>query len=225
MKFCVLHSIRRSRISINTRSIAFISSTSNRFSYIDADTDRYAHLLHKCANIKSLAEGKQIHTHLIKTALQQDIFLGNHAINMYSKCGVMEDACKLFDKMHQPNVLSWNTMISGYVSMASLEDAEQLFDKMPERDLVSWNAMLAGYSRHGHGDKAWRLFYQMKLAGTTPDQFTYSTVLSSCANSPPFEEGKQIHSQVIQTGFESNVYGLPDVEEFKTHADCSTKCL
>jgi len=35
-------------------------------------------------------------------------------IYMYVKCGSIEKACKLFDKMHYLDIISWTTMITIY---------------------------------------------------------------------------------------------------------------
>ena len=33
---------------------------------------------------------------------------------MYSKCGCLEDACKVFDQVPERNTISWNAMLLGY---------------------------------------------------------------------------------------------------------------
>ena len=79
---------------------------------------------------------------------REDIFIGNHLLYMYSKCGSISDARQLFDRMPARNVCSSNMMIAGYAKRRRMQDALKLFDEMPERDVVSWNAIIAGYALH-----------------------------------------------------------------------------
>ncbi|KAL9668394.1 hypothetical protein QQ045_002775 [Rhodiola kirilowii] len=62
------------------------------------------------------------------------------------KMGVMEDACKVFDKSKEGgrevraldgSVVLWNVMVGGYVRVGEFEAARELFDRMPERSVVS----------------------------------------------------------------------------------------
>eukprot|EP01018_Ginkgo_biloba_P034481 Gb_05488 [translate_table: standard] len=175
----------------------------------------HAYLLQGCVNMKALAEGKMVHSHMIKSGLEPDIFVENNLVNMYAKCGSVVDARQVFDKMTTRNVFSWNTMITGCAKYGSIEVARHLFDIMPERDLVSWNAMIAGYAQHGNGDEALTYFLRMLSSGMKPDRITFTSVLSVCARFVPLEQekralstlehGKQVHTHIITTGFESNV--------------------
>ena len=44
-------------------------------------------------------------------------------INMYSKCGKIDVARKIFEGMHHKNVVSWNAMISGFALRGLGEEA------------------------------------------------------------------------------------------------------
>lgn len=56
----------------------------------------------------SLEHGKEVHGSIIRSEVQSDVFVGNVPIDMYVKCGRIEDASKVFDKMPDQNLFSWN---------------------------------------------------------------------------------------------------------------------
>jgi pentatricopeptide repeat protein len=51
-------------------------------------------------------------------------------IDMYAKCGSIEKARELFDKMHQRDVVSWTAMIAGYAMHGCGKEALKLFEQM-----------------------------------------------------------------------------------------------
>jgi pentatricopeptide repeat protein len=71
----------------------------------------YVCLLKPC---RDLAIGRRIHAHIIKTKYKLDIILVNSLLNMYSKCGSIDDARSIFDNIESKDIISWNAMISGY---------------------------------------------------------------------------------------------------------------
>ncbi|XP_057864214.2 pentatricopeptide repeat-containing protein At2g13600 [Cryptomeria japonica] len=103
-----------------------------------ANPKTYCSLLQKCAALKALAEGKNVHTHVIKTGLNHDVYLVNHLIHMYIKCGVLEDARHVFDKMLKRSVVSFTNMIAGYSQNGDAEEALNLFHQM-QREGISGN--------------------------------------------------------------------------------------
>jgi pentatricopeptide repeat protein len=40
-----------------------------------------------------------VHDQIIQSALESAVFVGNSLVNMYAKCGSIEDAWRVFDKM------------------------------------------------------------------------------------------------------------------------------
>ncbi len=98
-----------------------------------------------------------------------------------------------------PTVMVHNKLINLYSKHGQLEKARRQFDQMTERDVVSWTAMLAAYTQHGHGKEALRLFKEMKAQGIRPDNVTFVSALTACANVGDLEEGKALHAELLNT--------------------------
>ncbi|XP_077218681.1 putative pentatricopeptide repeat-containing protein At3g25970 [Tasmannia lanceolata] len=123
----------------------------------------FSSLMHSCANLAAVEEGKQIHAQIIKSNsnLESDPFVASGLIDMYAKCGCITEARKLFDKM-------------------------------PKQDLASWNAMITGLAQHGFSEKAIETFQELlNHSNVEPNHITYLCVLSACRHGGLVEEGYQ----------------------------------
>ncbi|RWV93770.1 hypothetical protein GW17_00043748 [Ensete ventricosum] len=145
-----------------------------------------------CSDTLALKEGHQIHSTATKVGFEGDNIVGSSLMEMYAKCGVVQDARQLFDQLPSKDVVSWTSMVSGYASCGRIDDAEKLFDEMPERNVVSWNAMLAGYVQFFCWDKALDLFCRMRET-IEVDLVTLGLVLNGCAGMSDLDRGKQVH--------------------------------
>ncbi|KAJ4962123.1 hypothetical protein NE237_022033 [Protea cynaroides] len=90
----------------------------------------FASVLQACATMEALVLGKQTHGHVLKVGLDFDIFVRNALMDVYAKCGMMEDSMKLFVESPQRNDVTWNTLIVGYVHLEYGEEALRLFSEM-----------------------------------------------------------------------------------------------
>ncbi|KAL5972342.1 hypothetical protein ACLOJK_041595 [Asimina triloba] len=97
---------------------------------IEPDHEIYNRLLKKCTQMGRLKEGKIIHTHLQKSKFRNDLFILNAVINMYGKCGSLDDAQKTFDEMPLKDMVTWTALITGYAQNDRGEEALQLFPQM-----------------------------------------------------------------------------------------------
>eukprot|EP01018_Ginkgo_biloba_P024552 Gb_02603 [translate_table: standard] len=84
-----------------------------------------------------------------------------------------------------------SALVDMYAKCGSIKDARLVFDEMPERNVVSWNGMIAGYDQNGDSDEALKLLHKMRMEDLRPDQFTFATIVSACANLSALEQGKQ----------------------------------
>ncbi|KAK9663945.1 hypothetical protein RND81_14G008500 [Saponaria officinalis] len=82
-----------------------------------------------------------------------------------------------------------------------LELSVQLFKELDKWDSEVCNSLISSYASHDIGENALQLLVQMSRANIRPTEFTLSSVLSSISGIPA-EQGTQIHSLVVKSGFE-----------------------
>eukprot|EP01018_Ginkgo_biloba_P037437 Gb_29877 [translate_table: standard] len=92
-------------------------------------------LLTACASLSALKEGKDIHDDIVRAGLESDAFVSAALVHMYGKCGSIENARYVFDKMSVRDVVSWNTMIAGYSQNGFANEALTLFNRMQLADM------------------------------------------------------------------------------------------
>ncbi|KAF5939682.1 hypothetical protein HYC85_023941 [Camellia sinensis] len=66
----------------------------------------YVPLLQECIDRNSVSEAQVIHGHIVKTCTHEDLFLMTFLVNVYAKCGAMENARKVFDNLPKSNVVT-----------------------------------------------------------------------------------------------------------------------
>ncbi|KAJ4953754.1 hypothetical protein NE237_030586 [Protea cynaroides] len=97
---------------------------------VRADPHTFSALLTSCGNSKLLEEGKKVHDFLLRSPFKGDVQLSNKVMEMYSRCGSMVDARRVFDHTPARNMDSWHLMINGYATNGQGDDGLQLFEQM-----------------------------------------------------------------------------------------------
>ncbi|KAF7819989.1 pentatricopeptide repeat-containing protein [Senna tora] len=87
-------------------------------------------LLNACAILSAYEQGKQLHVHALKFGFMSDIFASNSLVNMYAKCGSIEDAGRAFSEIPKRGIVSWSAMIGGLAQHGHGKEALQLFSQM-----------------------------------------------------------------------------------------------
>ncbi|KAI3711605.1 hypothetical protein L1987_70144 [Smallanthus sonchifolius] len=166
------------------------------------DAVSLVNILPAFASARASLQGKEAHAYAVTTQLIQDLFVGNAIVDMYAKCGLMDDAQKVFERMEVKDVVSWNAMVTGHSQTGRFEDALGLFEKMRgekvELNVVTWSAVIAGYAQRGHGYESLDVFRQMLVSGSEPNVVTLVSLLSGCACAGTLLQGKEIHCYAIK---------------------------
>ncbi|CAK9164518.1 unnamed protein product [Ilex paraguariensis] len=165
--------------------------------------DRYTYpfVIRSCGGLLCVDLGKQIHGHACKFGLKSSTVIENSLLDMYVKCGTLNDGHKLFDEMSERDVIAWNSLISGHIKVGQMRRARAIFEEMPNKTIVSWTAMISGYTRIGCYADALDVFWKMQMVGVKPDWISLTTVLSACAQLGALEVGKWIHFYADKNGF------------------------
>ncbi|KAK8918398.1 Pentatricopeptide repeat-containing protein [Platanthera zijinensis] len=132
------------------------------------------------AKLALLDLGKQIHCKLLRLGFENDAFVKNSMINMYSKCGEVETSLIIFsDRVQSPNLSqlspSFITLIAGYVHKGFIEEALALFSRMLNE-------------------------------GAPADAFTLTSIAAACADAGIFQQGRQIHACIEKLGHGVDVF-------------------
>ncbi|CAN6448316.1 unnamed protein product [Victoria cruziana] len=122
-------------------------------------------VLAACADIGALDLGKRIHDYAKENSFHQNVRVCNTLIDMYTKCGCMEEAKKVFDEMPERTVVSWSAMIMGLAINGLNEKALSLFSKMQKRGVrpnaVTFIGLLHACSHMGMVGEGRRFFESM----------------------------------------------------------------
>ncbi|XP_054812712.1 pentatricopeptide repeat-containing protein At4g16835, mitochondrial-like [Prosopis cineraria] len=130
-----------------------------------ANASSLSSVLLGCSTLSSLQLGKQVHQLICKSPLVSDTTVGTSLISMYSKCGDLNDAWKLFVQISPKDIVTWNAMISGYAQHGAGEKALHLFDEMKRGginpDWITFIAVLLACNHAGLVDLGIHYFESM----------------------------------------------------------------
>ncbi|XP_020588856.1 pentatricopeptide repeat-containing protein At4g14820-like [Phalaenopsis equestris] len=99
------------------------------------DSNTLVGALTTCAKIGALNIGRRIHSLVLTRGFDMDSYLASSLITMYSKCGALDHAHKLFDWIPERNTVCWTAMISGYAQSNQFLKSIKLFRKMQAEKL------------------------------------------------------------------------------------------
>ena len=154
-------------------------------------------LLNACANLSAYEQGKQIHVHIIKFGFMSDIFAGNSLVNMYAKCGSIDDAGRSFSKIAERGLVSWSAMIGGLAQHGHGEEALKMFNQMLEEGVqpnhITLVSVLCACNHAGLVTEAKKYFESMKdTLGIAPTQEHYACMIGLLGRAGKLDEAMEL---------------------------------
>ncbi|XP_004306045.1 PREDICTED: pentatricopeptide repeat-containing protein At3g49170, chloroplastic [Fragaria vesca subsp. vesca] len=132
---------------------------------LGASAFTFASLLSGAASLCAVDKGEQIHSRIIKSGFESNQSICNALVSMYSRCGNINAAFQVFNKMEDWNVISWTSMITGFAKHGYAARAVGLFDQMLEAGLkpneITYIAVLSACSHAGLISEGWKHFKEM----------------------------------------------------------------
>ncbi|KAL3834556.1 hypothetical protein ACJIZ3_009292 [Penstemon smallii] len=175
------------------------------------DSITFPFLLKECSKRVDGMTGRSIHAHVVMFGYEGDVYVQNALISLYSECGVLMDARKMFDEMSNRDVVSWNSIIVGCLRGGELDIALGLFQEMNERrNIITWNSVITGLVQGGRAKEALEVFHEMQVSNNNknmvrPDKITVANALSACASLGAIDHGRWVHSYLERSGIECDM--------------------
>lgn len=132
--------------------------------------------LKACAGLKALDFGKAIHGFSKKSGHLGGNFIGSALVEMYAKCGEMDESMRVFEEYSEPDAVLWTTIITGFEKNGQSMEALEFFARM---------AM---------------------AKGGLIDSVTLVSVLSACAQLLNLKAGRSVHGYMIRFGLQSSLF-------------------
>lgn len=118
-----------------------------------------------CAHLGALDKAKWIHIYADRNGFGGALPVGNALIDMYAKCGSLERAREVFEKMRRKNVISWTSMINASAMHGDAVNALGLFNRMKDENVepngVTFVGVLYACSHAGFVDEGRKFFASM----------------------------------------------------------------
>lgn len=173
------------------------------------DNVAFVSILQACGSIGAVQEGKRIHTQLIRLGLEGDLCIGSSLIHMYSKCGGLVEAKRVFDKVPTRSVVTWTAMIDCYGQHNKGQVAVQCFEDMLEEgvepDATTFICLLNACSHIGLVSEGQQYLKAMKKThGIVPSIEHYNCLVDLLSRSGRLDEAEALLSTMP---FESDWVG------------------
>ncbi|XP_061374932.1 pentatricopeptide repeat-containing protein At4g33170 [Gastrolobium bilobum] len=177
-----------------------------RLAGVQPDEYTFATLVKASSLLTALEQGRQIHANVIKLNCAFDPYVMTSLVDMYAKCGNIEDAYSLFKRMNTRGIALWNAMIVGLAQHGNAEEALYFFKDMKTRgvtpDRVTFIGVLSACSHSGLISEAYENFYSMqKNYGIEPEIEHYSCLVDALSRAGCIQEAEKV---VLSMPFEAS---------------------
>lgn len=123
-------------------------------------------VLSSCAAVGALELGTELDRYASHRGLYSNVYVGTALVDLYAKCGDLDKAIEVFNKMPYKNEASWNALICGLAFNGRGHDAIQQFELMRQEE------------------------------GLQPDDITFIGVLSACVHAGLLEYGRRLFNSL-----------------------------
>ncbi|CAN6442517.1 unnamed protein product [Victoria cruziana] len=145
----------------------------------------------------NLDKGKWVHAFLVEARIKLDAFLGTTLIDMYSKCGSIENALTVFEEVQEKDVSVWSAVISGLGLHGHGEKALELFRVMQTKEIrpnhATFTGILSACSHCGLMEEGLAVFHSIKpIYGIEPCAEQYGCVIDLLGRAGKLMEAKDL---------------------------------
>lgn len=150
-----------------------------------------------CSFLAALDQGRQLHANALKMDCLSDDYVGTSIVDMYAKCGNIEDSYLVFKGLDTRSLSSWNAMVVGLSQHGHAKEALGLFDEMREcglkPDKITFIGVLSACSHSGKVSEAYGYFESMSKDYKIPPEIEhYSCLVDVLSRAGLFMEAENI---------------------------------
>ncbi|XXG70432.1 hypothetical protein AAC387_Pa06g3197 [Persea americana] len=145
------------------------------------DQITFVSVISSCSELATLGQGQQVHAQLIKAGAYSEVSVRSSLVNMYAKCGCLDDSLRVFSESTDSDIVLWSSMIGAYGFHGCGQEAIKLFERMEREGMepndVTFLDLLYACSHSGLKDEGRYLFQLMKEKYGLPPRLEHYTCM------------------------------------------------
>lgn len=165
----------------------------------DLRTDNFTvvSLLTACASLGALPQGRALHASIEQSLVEEDVYLGTALVDMYMKCGRVDEATIVFQRMGERDIHTWSAMIAGLAFNGMGKVALEYFCQMKrdgfQPNSVAYIAVLTACSHSSLLNEGRMYFNEMRsLHRIQPQIEHYGCMIDLLARSGLLDEAMNL---------------------------------
>ncbi|OUZ99487.1 Pentatricopeptide repeat [Macleaya cordata] len=160
------------------------------------DERTIASAISACASVGALDHGKWVHSYLKRNGLEFDMVIRTALVDMYGKCGCIENAVAIFKEIQNKDVYAWTAMISVFALHGYGEEALDLFEEMKlegaKPNNVTFVGLLSACAHSGLVEKGrWCFEMMTEVYLIKPQVQHYACVVDLLGRAALFKEAEE----------------------------------
>jgi len=131
-------------------------------------------VLNACSDSGVGRQATCLHGYLVRSGFDNKMFVADALLDLYSKCGNLDSAVRVFDSTAEKDVVLWSSMIAGYGAHGLGQEAVALYQKMIGSSIkpnsVTFVSVLSACSHSGMVQEGRQIFDSMtRVYGVMPN--------------------------------------------------------
>lgn len=163
---------------------------------LSADSYSFTAALSACGQLSTVQMGRSVHSKIVKHGVECSTFVANCLIDMYGKCGYVDEAMNVFQSIVEKDIISWNSVLAANARNAKLEQALAIFRQIPHPDTISHNELIHGIAQFGLMEDAIALLSEMP----NPNSSSWNSIVTGYVNRGRGREAMEFFSKMHTSG-------------------------
>ncbi|MCO5609652.1 hypothetical protein L7F22_063882 [Adiantum nelumboides] len=188
----------------------------------------FVFVIKACSNVELFEQGMDVHMRIIQFGMDSDLILSTTLVDMYAKCGQLEEAHKVFSWCACADSVLWGALISGYVQQGKDHIALELFAAMQDKgynpDRFLYSCILKAFGNIRAVKQGMEIHYEVLSCRYECDKVIGSTLVDTYAKCGALEEAHKVFDSLpdrdnvlwgsIIAGYAQHSHGIDALELF-----------
>ncbi|KAL9243083.1 hypothetical protein vseg_017013 [Gypsophila vaccaria] len=188
-----------------------------------------ATVLSICASLEDLDMGLKLKKYVDDNNMLSNMIVSTALLEMFVKCGAVNEARQVFDRMGERDVVTWGSMVAGYAQNGQAVEALALFERMKHEQIkpndVTLVSVLSACSKLGSMETGEQIGCYIEAEGFDSNLFVASALLTMYSRCGSMKKAWQVFNRIpdkdivcwnsMITGLAINGYGMEAISLFR----------